>query len=580
MKWMLSLMLVTAALAGCIGGDDPESVERQSTLPDVLELPTYEGERLKMDVVVPVILIGFPEESEAKLAEILDKEVVDHGVGDFNQLLPPDPDEGLEGNMLLFGESWDLPMYPTARFDVRPVPASIEEEIGAKLDSWTVGEGNIKVLDANAFEAYLAEALPAAGFALDPNAPAMVLVHLGMYELGHHGFRYVFPHGHLQSVTSFGELHPMHIMVPSATRNFRASAPTAQLMQNVTGNEPNPYSDELEATGEDLREIEWLVREAVHYRFLHSAIYPMPLSDCHAMTLILAYRPTEVSDKIGLKSAEDLFHPDEIERAFENLTGHEVHLDAKVLMLPVDDPALDAFARGEFATLELMRFWLSANWENYWVEHEGCEPYVSFLIHGDVASTSTGIIGIGTYDQSKSYRISVSWVNEALRLAFDESSPLAPVSFFDDATGEYNWIDFLFTHEIGHTIGMHHPFHSGRKQGGTFSNQHFQDSWTSMSYSTDGRVIDFSAVDKATYQRNLAGYLFVAADHLGLADTEEWNTALEHTGMYHWGVATKTLQPLVMNAEGHEHERLPWLPGELVVMPSPSVGVHGFGPYE
>ncbi|HLE47245.1 MAG TPA: hypothetical protein VI818_03025, partial [Candidatus Thermoplasmatota archaeon] len=251
--------------------------------------------------------------------------------------------------------------------------------------------------------------------------------------------------------------------------------------------------------------------------------------------------PTSASPLIGMRPDKDLLNVPQIKSAFERLTQGTVHVDAKVLVLPVDDPALDAIARGEFATMEVLRFWLYANWEKYWVAHEGCEPYVSFVMHGDVASVPTTILGIGTYDESKSYRISMSWVHESLRVIRDPDSPVPDQArLLGDS--EYNWVNFLFAHEIGHTIGMHHPFHSGwDAEGAPDSNQRFENVWTVMGYDEDGRLIDFSTVDIANFQRSRVGYLLQRADVQGLGGSAAWTQGVGAAETFDWLGASQPL---------------------------------------
>ncbi|HVL87219.1 MAG TPA: hypothetical protein VM681_04305 [Candidatus Thermoplasmatota archaeon] len=559
-------------LSGCIGQPRADDPVEPSLLPPILDLPLFEGERLKVDVRVPVVLLGFPEDVAKELAGRLDAEAVDHNVGEFVQTLPPDPGEPQALLPLQF-RTFDLPMFPTAVFDVRIADAQLAADVAALLPQLHLGDEIVAVYNGNAFEDFLAERLPAAGIPVDPTNPPLVLVHLDGFGVGLHGWRYDYPHGYLSTVQTFGERQPLLVVDPSASK-LRPPNALQSTLQGVTGNKPNPAASRTEAT--DVDRLERIVREAMHFRILQSTIYPTALSDCHAITLIYAWRPTNVSPLLGLRHGDDLLNADELKLAYEHLTGGTVHVDVKKLLLPVDDPVLDALARGEFGTLELQRYWLSQNWDKYWVPHEGCEPYVSFVLHGDVASTPSGIIGIGTYDSVKSYRISISWVNEALRLAFD---PASPTNLFGHASGAYNWVQFLFAHEVGHTIGMHHTFHTGKKAGG-IQNNYFEEVWSAMGYRQDGRVIDFGAVDANNFQRSRAGFLFLAGHHLGLAGSEAWTNALEQAASYDWRSAAQTLWAAVAPAAEATDEggsALPWLPGDLVVFPRPHAeGAHAW----
>lgn len=568
MRWLIGLTLITALFAGCIGGDadelEPQNATQQA--PE-LDLPVLEDGIVKMDVRVPVVLIGYPDEAAAALEERLDSETVAHGTGDFNQVLPPDPEEGVEGNAPLMGTSMDVPIHPTARYDVQPVDDTFEANLTDRLPEWRLPRENVALYDGSALEAYLADTLPEAGFELDPNAPTIVLLHLDALDIDLHTWRYDFPHGYLTPTRIFGEQTPMLIMDPSATMIDNESL-SEQVVNNATGEEHDHYGDRLSTSGQDLEEIAGMVREATHYRILQGSVYPTPLADCHAITLITAYRPTSIGEAgVAGPTAEELFHPNEIQAAFENLTGSTVHVDAKLIELPVDDPVLDALSRGEFGTLEAQRFWISQNWEDYWVPHEGCEPYVSFVLEGDAASASSGIIGIGTYDASKSYRIAISWVNDVVR--YGVVDPASPAVEDDPSMGHWNWVDYLHAHETGHIIGQRHP-HDVSRDDGSGTSQAYDDVWSVMSYDTDGRVIDFGVIDQANWQRNRAAFVVHAAQEAGLTDEPAFQQAKELMAQYKWDQAADLLWPLVDQAlQGDHGQGGPPAPG-LLVGPAPS----------
>lgn len=516
--------MITMPLTGCIGGVDEDlEAAQEGDVGPVGEILALVDGNLHMDVDMPVVVIGFSPEAENALADRLDEETVEHYTGDLNQPVPPDPDGGLEGNMPLAGSNYPMPIVPTAQFDVQPA----SDELEAGLDAY-LGQASI-IGDARGVEAFLADALVEDGVDVDPNRPLLVVMNSDTFEHPPDAWRYDFPNGYLEPAPVFGEREPL-LVVDTATMGLDA-----------------------EDAG-DLDAIEDRVRGAMHYRLLQGSVYPMPTADCHALTLVTAYRPTSLAENHpDFQGIDELFHPEQIEGAFNNLTSDPVHVDVKTLELPADDPALDALSRGEFATFEAQRAWISMNWDDYWVEHEGCEAYVSFLIHTDMASAPNAVIGIGTYDEDKGYRVALSWINDALRLAFDPDSPAAE----DESLDRFNWVDYLHTHEAGHIFAMRHP-HDITTDDGVGSSTMYEDVWSTMSYSTDGRVIDFGAVDHANFERNKAAFLLNLAFEAGHAEDPLFEEALEHMTAYEWAQASKALSTLAGGPSSPE----PWMPTE------------------
>ncbi|MBW3582154.1 MAG: hypothetical protein KY455_03550 [Euryarchaeota archaeon] len=507
MRLALIAILLAVSLSGCVDPKD-DLPEPEVTETEVPVLPLWNDGVLEIDVPVPVILVGFSDDVAAALETALaDGERVVQYTSTLNQPLPPDPDAAPADRVPLAGQTLPMPIVPTARYTVHQTGPDIEGRLADNVSRWTTDDR----VEGRLLESWLADALNGTTLTLDPATPSLVFVHPALLD-DDAPLRYTFPHGHLEPVVSFGEREAMHVRV--------------------------------------VRDVgDTLVRELTHYRVLQGSVYPMPVAECHAITLITAHRPTSVAEHTpGLKSTDELFHPDELAGAFTNITGKTVHVDVKRLELPVDDPVLDLIARGEFGTMEAQRAWFSVNWQDYWVAHEGCDAYLSFVIHGDVASVGSGIIGIGTYD-GKGYRIAMSWVNEAYRLVFD---PASPANLVSDGSGEYNWVDFLHAHEAGHILGMHHPFHIIRD--GVESDQRFQDVWSAMSYSTDGRVIDFGTVDQANFQRNAAAYLVAAAARVGLEGSEAWNDTFARLAVHDWNGASALLWPAVAGSDGSGSE--------------------------
>lgn len=504
--WPIGLLLI-ATLAGCLAGpgDDPTEPREAEA-----QLPVWQDGALHMDITVPVITIGMPAEARLALADALaDGEEVVQYYWDNPITWPPDLDMFPDSPQ---GEYTKMHLIPTARYAVTPLPEAAEARLEEQLDEWSVSGGD---LEGRELESFLMEVAEEHGLVFDPNAPSLVLFHGESFRQSYQ-WRYSMPNGYLPDVAVFGEREPMHIIDTTRSGFDLAS----------------------DAGRSDLADF---VRAATHYRILQAPIYSVPLADCHAITLVTAYRPTALTEiNPMMRGALELLDPDAIQGAFENLTGTTVHVDVINLMLPVDDPVLDAMARGEGTTSEQQRWWFMENWDRYWVEHDGCEAYVSWLIHTDTASPSTGLAGLGTYDHSKGYRIALSWVNELFRMLSDPDSPLT-----DGAEGldTYNFVNYLHAHEAGHIAGKMHPHHLMREN--VESRTDFQDVWSVMSYSSDGRVIDFGVIEQANFQRNRMAFLFEAVHTLELDNTTQYEQALVLASEYRWNEASELLWALV-----------------------------------
>lgn len=536
---LVVVLLLTAVFAGCIDDPAPKPSVGDEPPVKVPALFEWKEERLQIEVTVPVILIGFAEDEAARLNESLGPMTVAHGTSDLNALYPVDPDDPTT-SLPLYGESFDIAVLPTAIYDVVRAPAALETLVVDNMTTNKIGDRDgVTIYDASLIEDLLFEELPKHGHPIDAGAPTIVLFHFASLGIAEHAWRYTMPHGYLEPVRVFGEKTPILFLDPSAEPDpyvGRYVAPSA-----VTPGTPR-YLSPTEVTDTEAHTA--FIEHATHFRVLQGTVYPSPTAPCHAMTFIYAIRDTAIANHLpGYVDPASWYDPAEQLAAFSNLTGTDnVFLDSKILRLPVDDPALDAIARGDFATFEAQRAWLHANWQDYWVPHEGCEPYVSLVVYTDSATPTAagGVIGIGTYDQSKTYRIALSWVPEPFYLRHGYTGPDAGViGTADPSVDGFRMVDYLHAHEAGHTIGQRHP-HDVSAQGvrGTSA---FSSVWSAMSYQTDGRVIDFGAVDHNNFVRNRLAFLLQEAVVADLVGTAEWDLALEHAALYEWQEAGDVL---------------------------------------
>jgi len=527
MRWRFAVVAVLALAAGCLGtGDEGEAVEEAqapNATPELEPAALQEGQA-HVNVTVPVITVGFTDAQAAQLEEDLADETVNHTTSTFPQVLPPDPDADPEDRL---GGTFDLGIVPTAHYEVHTLPDDVRAELDEQLDLWT---STGTAAPGHALEALLADELDGTALALDPNAPSLVLVNSDGLDHRVDEWRYQLPNGYYEPTDSFGEREPVHIMDVSH--------------QGLDAN--------------DTDGIQEAVHDVTHYRLLQGTVYPPSTAECHALTLVTAYRPTSLANyDPSMQNPEELFNPKRVEAAYQNLTSLvdvPVHVDAKVLELPVDDPALDALSRGEFATFEAQRAWITENWDDYWVEHEGCEAYVSFLVHTDAASTPTPVLGIGLYNHDVDRRIGLSWINEPMRYLMDGDSPLTPASPLrqGESIDEYNYLDYLHTHEAGHTFSMRHPHDISTPDGGGSNSAH-EEVWSAMSYANSGRVIDFSAIDQANFARNMVGNLLREAVNAGATEAD-LEPALEHIAAYEWSQADDELQHVLDDVQQSDTE--------------------------
>ncbi|MGQ0536022.1 MAG: hypothetical protein ACT4PT_08110 [Methanobacteriota archaeon] len=561
-----ALLVATPILSGCIGAsDDPIESSAISPLPDLSRiLALHENGGFSIDALVPVYLVGFDAGVAEALQASLEPTPIDHGPISFNRAFPPGPD-----NLPLQGGFSQAPTQPRAIFHVR----AVDDAFAARFFSYAAGatvEGG--ALDANAAEAWLATELPAAGFPLDPNEPPVVILH-GGDALGEHSWRYSYPKGWLEPVRAFGELYPLFIYDVSATSDPYVVSEAPSALGLVFGTvfgpaERKEYNYPMDAGGDEtVKKLAEFSVDAAHYRMLKGPIYPIPTNPCHHVTLILAVHTTSLTEALPMyKKAADWVDVPGLEGAFENLTGDEVTVELKILMLPQDEPVLDALSRGagSFATLDALRWYLDENWEKFVTIQEPCEEYLSLLIFGDPATVGA-FGGIGTYDVERSHRISFSLVPDTSRIRDDYDGPgrdeLAgrPVVGTRVKSREVpDRVNLLYSHETGHLFGMHHPQHLTKTEADSPQNSAFESVWSVMSYETVDRTIDFGVIDRAQWTRNRVGYTIQEAREMGLEGTPEFEAALGHLRMYHWTEAHLALEPhLAMEGDAHEHERLP-----------------------
>lgn len=493
----MAAVLLLTTLAGCLAGDDGEPATGPDA-PIAAFAPStvkVDGSTVAMEVPVPVFLIGFEEADAAALDKAL-------------------------GPMTLRSSG---ALAPTARYSVFTPDEAWQVDFDAFLPSAVMeGNGGLTgfggaILDGNAIEAYLHQHLP-----LIQEVPAGVssLVILDVGERGH-AYHYAGDVGWREPVRAFGERTDLLIWDP-----YAAADPWAG--EELPHHIPDASTGTMAA---------WVER-ATAIRALQMPIWPPTTLPCHAVTVLLAVRGTSVTPTaLGLQSWDETIDVPRLQATFENLTQDPVHVDLVVLHLPQDDPGLEATTRennGRILTAE----YLDLNFDDYHVAHDGCEPYLSLVVYGDLADQRTTSNGNAQMALS-GHRISTSLVAENVRVmtevvgyngVWDESTNFERVG---PGAHPHEWFNWVVSHETGHLFSLPHPNYSTGDV--SYSDTGFASTWNVMGYQMRRIVTEMSALDTNNFARNQAAYALLEA---GGGASEE---ALEAMGEYRWKDVSKLL---------------------------------------
>ncbi len=472
---------------------------------------TYADGRFAVDVPVPVILVGFPSGTAAELHGLLPELRPDQRTYNNARLLSP--------TFLNSGATTrPNPMDPTADYQYHDAPA-IRAAIDAALPDLTIADG---LLDANAMDDLIQQQIDALSLPVTADTPGIVLLHLGSND---HAYRLTYPTGYIENVRAFGERNPYTVLDVSARVDPYVGS-------SRSFNQPIAAEGAAETLAEAVRVATW-------YRTLQGPLYPQSVDPCHAVTLMVVYRASTLSQTLpGYSRAEDLLDQEYLLAAWESLLGEgRVHVDPLFIALPVDDPPLEAILRE--GSNEALRAYMDENWDAYHVDHDGCQAYLSVFLIGDAADS--GVSGIAMYDINDQRRISMSWMNDLTQFN-EEDGAAGPIFYSDDPSRDRtDWVNFLFSHETGHLFGQRHP-HDVSASGAPSAGMSFAAIWSSMSYQQDGKMPLFGAVDTNNYWRNRAGFIGEAAGEAGLVDDPVFAEALQLMGNNEWQEAGDALQ--------------------------------------
>jgi hypothetical protein len=518
----LVLLALVAAVTGCLGATQPLG-PAVAPLPPALDpaLALVEGRGFALRVPVDVVVLGFDPGTAAALQVVLDEDPV----------------------------LQDALVQPTAVFRVHEASAALTAGALAAIEAARVPDAPGDLYDANAVEDWLAVRLPAEGVPMDPDTPALVLLHGGDTLPQGHGYRVTYPKGWLEPVRLFGERHPLLVLDASAAEDKYVTEPPFSAERLVFGSvfgasQPDAYDFPLEPRGQATVEaLAEAARDAVQYRLLQGDAVPVSTKPCHAVTLLLGVRATALTETLPGHAAAEA-SVDLLDSVWENVTdASNVEVDLRVLRLPLDDPVLDVVSRGGLGTSEAIKAWVSQNWASYWVPHEGCEAYVTFLVFGDPADADS--FGIAMHDVQADHRVAFIVVNDATRLRDAWRGPAQEVVGTGSPSRVPDWVTYLYAHETGHLLGQAHPHNIALEDGTLGTDRSFSSVWSAMSYQTDDRVSDFGALDRANHLRNRAGSLVKAAVDAGLQDTSGFADAMALLRAYRWQAAGDALVPLL-----------------------------------
>ena len=486
---LLSAFLLSAGFGLVAGSAPPASVV---------------GGAFEVGVPVPIVLVGFPAGYGGTLSGHLDASAVRHAY------LSTTPEE--RGPETLNVEKANEVAFLTHRFV--PIPnytihvLSSTETTGFFADLASLGEVQPGLYSAAVAEDLLADALARDGLAPRAEAPTLVLVNGASHISGAYAYRQAYPGKDLDGVRAFGEREPLLVFDLSA-----GAAP-------------------LNATAADAPTVAARVRDAVEFRLLQGPLFPATTHRCHGVTIIGITRLGSPTYPPLAPSGWDTLDAARLNASFQSLVGDEpVHVDLKLLRLPVDDPALHAvFATGQY---DLIHLYLTTRWADYWVPHAGCEAYLSFLIDGSLTDHR---YGFASWDVDSDRRISLS-VLAVEELHCVTMRPPPPVRCVYGPGGA-EWGLHLVAHETGHLFGARHPHDVSLVGGASRLSSAFTAVHTAMSYSAGAGMAELSAIDANNWARNrLATFLEeagpAASDPVAMApvlaalDAQDWQGAAD-----------------------------------------------------
>lgn len=539
-------LLVTIALAGCLASPTEPLDANGLPIGAAASVVNLLEDRGGFDVEVPVkvYLLGFAPGTAGALQAELTPAHIDHDFLDaVNTIQNPEALTSMSSGL------FTSPALPVARYEVVDVPA----EQAAALLAFAAGSEvesdlDLTLYDGRAFEDELARVLQPSA-----DTPIFVVVHGGEALAAEHAWRYTYETGWLDQVRIFGGRLPVLVLDASAQPDpyvVREGGIVIDPFGMVFGRDaPGPdYNRPLEPSGADTVEaLAQAATDAAHFRLLQGPIYPNAIRPCHTVLVYVGVRSTALAHQLGSADPGSIVDTAALTSGFTNLTRDPVTVEARVVMLPAEDPALDAATRNDL-DYDLFRTWADMNWGSFF-EDDGCEHYLNTLV---VTDATEGIHGIALMDVQRNRRISFSWVDDFTRMTEEDGGALQDAPMLGGRTESRTasrWATFLPAHEGGHLFGQTHPHNAiydqpveGERESSGFTFA-FSATWDSMSYQAMDRVADFGAIAETNYHRNRAGFVLGAAMAQGLQDTPAFHEAMALLGQHRWREANLALLP-------------------------------------
>lgn len=494
----IALPIVVLIVAGCVADDAAYAAD--STPPAPGSRATIRDDKVHMDVPVPVFLVGFS----------------------------PALGQSLERALVPLRLQSEGAIVPTARFEVHVPSAQWQADFDAFLAT-SAHPGNAdltgfsgKLLDGRRIEDHLAKTLPEV-HPVPEGITSLVVLDTGLRG---HAYHYEGDVGWREPVRTFGERHGLIVWDPFAE---------ADPWVGTFGAHHQP------ATSVTAANIAAWVERATAIRALQMPIWPPTTLPCHALTVVLAVRGTALTPELlGLQPWEETLDLERIKRTFEDLTEDPVHVDLVVLQLPADDPVLELATRENNARV-VTQTYLDQNFDAYHVAHEGCEPYLSLIVFGDLADQRTSSNGNAAMMTLSGRRISTSLVAENVRVmteyvgynqVWDESTAFERVG---PGANPHEWFNWLVVHETGHLFGLPHPNYS--EGDVAHQDEGFASTWNAMGYQMRRIVTQTSHLDNHNLQRNQAAAAILEAARGG--DDAALQEALAAMSQFRWKDATR-----------------------------------------
>lgn len=512
------LALAALLVSGCL---DSGRGEDEKT-------PTMENVRLlakgaEMDIPVPVVLLGFPDDArDALIAASQNPAPVK---GEWHESRYDHPSNTPEPTDFSTG----FTLFPKYHF-IQPAKDVEDAFFDMASNAVVATPGDITLYDANEVEEWLWQNFQSAEGGPTADTPGLVLIHSDGRLADSHAYRYTLNNGYMDRVRFFGEFHPQLIADISAEpTSFLGILPFQFDVEGDPTQTPSaPFDSPIRGvSAADADVLYQLLDAASHYRIMQGVGFPSSLERCVS---IMALHAIEVGSPLDVLPTEQkqnqLLDPVKLNESFSALLApRPTFVEVKVLVLPDDDPALyDALRNGGN-----VRLYMDQNWAKYAAVYDGCESYLS-VFWQPLSGAAGG--GVAYYSTQDDRYFSFTNLGELHRAQYGRT---------DTKYGGWDWGNDVVAHETGHLLGVRHPFDIS-DENPPFDGylDSFSTIWSTMSYAPENKITtQFSAMDRNNLHRNRVGFQLMELQQLGLADGDDFDAGINAMSHYDW-VAAET----------------------------------------